>query len=141
MSTTHADVVELSIPSRPEFVGVARLAILGVASRMRFSYDEVEDIRLAVGEACTTVLDRAEGGADGSPIRIRCAIEPGRLVVEVRDQVRSTARAADAGQEGSGFDESQLGSVLIRILMDDVSAEEDPETGAHVTRMIKYVAR
>ena len=30
-------IVELSIPSRPEYVGVARLAILGVASRMRFS--------------------------------------------------------------------------------------------------------
>ena len=52
--------VEVKIPCRPEYVGVARLAILGVASRMRFSYDEVEDVRLAVGEACTTSVEWAE---------------------------------------------------------------------------------
>ncbi len=82
MATNEAEAcVELSIPGRPEYVGVARLAILGVASRMRFSYDEVEDIRLAVGEACTSVLDRIEGMAEAPPIHIRCLIVPGKLTV------------------------------------------------------------
>src|SRR6185369_17268740 len=93
VSTSQPEAtVELSIPSRPEYVGVARLAILGVASRMRFSYDEVEDIRLAVGEACTSVLDRIEGQADAPPIRIRCLIDPGRLTVEVSDSVPPSAK-------------------------------------------------
>src|SRR5216110_3663046 len=78
VSTSEGEaVVELTIPGKPEYVGVARLAILGVASRMRFSYDEVEDIRLAVGEACTSVLDRVEGQAEAPPIEIRCLIDPG----------------------------------------------------------------
>src|SRR5207249_428194 len=86
VSTTEPEAtVELSIPARPEYVGVARLAILGVASRMRFSYDEVEDIRLAVGEACTGVLDRGEGLHDAPPIVIRCLVHADRLSVEVRD--------------------------------------------------------
>src|SRR5436305_9844979 len=82
-------VVELIIPSRPEYVGVARLAILGVASRMRFSYDEVEDIRLAVGEACTRSIDRLEGAREGAAeehvIRLRCLIDANRLTIEVRN--------------------------------------------------------
>jgi len=41
-------VVSLTIPCRAEYVGVARLAILGVASRLNFSYDEVEDLRLSL---------------------------------------------------------------------------------------------
>src|SRR2546428_1427417 len=107
--------VELSIPGRPEYVSVARLAILGVASRMRFSYDEVEDIRLAVGEACTSVLDRVEGMAGAPPIRIRCLIDPARLTVEVEDSL-AAGRAAPA-QSATAPDDGQLGSVLIRILM------------------------
>ena len=58
MSDPLADQVELILPCRPEYVGVARLAVLGIASRMPFSYDEVEDVRLAVGEACTHALER-----------------------------------------------------------------------------------
>jgi len=134
-------IVELSIPSRPEYVGVARLAILGVASRMRFSYDEVEDIRLAVGEACTSVLDRVEGQAEAPPIEIRCLIDPGKLTVEVTDRVSADARAAPDASGGGGPDDVQLGGVLIRILMDEVTADDNGGAGTHTIRMVKYVAR
>jgi len=130
-------VVELSIPSRPEYVGVARLAILGVASRMRFSYDEVEDIRLAVGEACTSVLDRLDGSTEAPPIQIRCLIDPGKLTVEVKDSVPLVPR--EARGEGGSVDDMQLNSVLIRILMDEVTSEDDSST--HTIRMVKFVAR
>src|SRR3954464_9369815 len=80
-------VVELTIPGKPEYVGVARLAILGVASRMRFSYDEVEDIRLAVGEACTRSIDRLNGGLEAEAHRVvlRCLIDSNRLTIEVQN--------------------------------------------------------
>src|SRR5262245_7369306 len=117
--------VELCIPARPEYVGVARLAIRGVASRIRFSYDEVEDVRLAVGEACTSVLDRIDGDSEAPPIRIRCLIDPGKLTVEVHDLVPAPTRAASTASESGHPDDIQLGSVLIRILMDEVTAEED----------------
>ena len=141
MSTGQPEaVVDLSIPARPEYVGVARLAILGVASRMRFSYDEVEDIRLAVGEACTSVLDRAEGTGEEHAIQIRCQIHSDRLVVEVRDQIPLPARAP-AEAEGGTPDDFQLGGVLIRILMDEVETDEQKDQGVYLIRMVKYVAR
>lgn len=131
--------VELNIPSRPEYVGVARLAILGVASRMRFSYDEVEDIRLAVGEACTRSIDRLNGGADSHAINLRCLIDANRLTIEVRNALAS---AAPAPAESDTPDaEKGLSDVLIRILMDEVDTEERADEGIYLLRMVKYVAR
>ena len=134
--------VELHIPSRPEYVGVARLAILGVASRMRFSYDEVEDIRLAVGEACTRSIDRLDGtGTDGHSIRLRCLIDANRLTIEVQNPL-VTAPPRDSNPDILGLPpEGDLSGVLIRILMDEVHTEERPAEGVHVVRMVKYVAR
>src|ERR1700693_1912257 len=80
-------VVELRIPAKPEYVGVARLAILGVASRMRFSYDEVEDIRLAVGEACTTAVEWAfKNGKQDTDVVVRSSIAESVLTVNIIDQ-------------------------------------------------------
>jgi len=132
--------VELSIPGRPEYVSVARLAILGVASRMRFSYDEVEDIRLAVGEACTTAIERANGmGQLGQEIRVRCLIDNAKLIVEVCDNVGGSN--AEPPMPPDADEERGLGGVLIRILMDDVSTHTNSGTGQRVLRMVKHVAR
>jgi serine/threonine-protein kinase RsbW len=134
-------VVELTIPGKPEYVGVARLAILGVASRMRFSYDEVEDIRLAVGEACTTAIERASGiQAATAEVRVRCLIDPTRLVVEVSDTAPVTPEPEPVPPPESTLEERSLGGVLIRILMDDVQTTKDPLSRRKVVRMIKYVA-
>jgi serine/threonine-protein kinase RsbW len=131
--------VELNIPSRPEYVGVARLAILGVASRMRFSYDEVEDIRLAVGEACTRSIDRLDGGAEGAPINLRCLIDANRLTIEVRSALPSNP--VPPAEMDSPDAEKGLSDVLIRILMDEVDTEERANEGIYLLRMVKYVAR
>jgi serine/threonine-protein kinase RsbW len=137
VSTNEAEaVVELTIPGKPEYVGVVRLAILGVASRMRFSYDAIEDIRLAVGEACTTAIERANGAGGASDIRVRCVIDPEKLTVEVCDHTPAAAEPAPMAE--GGLDERTLGGVLIRILMDDVTTEQ--ENGVRVVRMVKYVA-
>ena len=48
--------VKLSVPARPDYVHVLRQVTAGVAARLRFSYDEIEDLRLAIGEACAYLL-------------------------------------------------------------------------------------
>ncbi len=141
MATSEGEaVVELTIPGKPEYVGVARLAIRGVGSRMRFSFDEVEDIRLAVGEACATAIERASAAQVPEPeLRLRCLIDPTRLVVEVSDNAPVTDESEPANLPESVLEERSLGGVLIRILMDDVQTATDPLTGCSVVRMIKYV--
>lgn len=133
--------VELNIPSRPEYVGVARLAILGVASRMRFSYDEVEDIRLAVGEACTRSIERLNGGEGKTHvIRLRCLIEANRLTIEVKNPLPSAAPEPPP-DTANPLEGGELSGVLIRILMDEVESEENADENTHTMRMVKYVSR
>jgi serine/threonine-protein kinase RsbW len=56
-------VVRLTLPARPEFVRLARLVIAGLAGRHGFSYEDVEDLRIAVDELCFLVVGQV--GHDG----------------------------------------------------------------------------
>jgi len=133
-------VVTLTIPCAPEYVGTARLAILGVAGRMGFSYDQIEDIRLAVGEACTNAIERA-GHVPGldAGINIRCEIQAERLTIEIEDNV-PTMNGDAAGAEGEeDFSTQELGAVLMEILVDEVAIDTLPGGGTRA-RLVKYTA-
>jgi serine/threonine-protein kinase RsbW len=135
-------VVELRIPCRPEFVGIARLAILGVASRMPFTYDEVEDIRLAVGEACTTAVKRAtRTNQTGASLTIRSEIIDAKLTIEIIDDVsQSPAPPPEASESVEKLDDENIGALLMELLVDEIKIEP---TAGHGTRvqMIKYAGQ
>jgi serine/threonine-protein kinase RsbW len=135
---SQSDTVELVIPCRPEYVGVARLAVLGIASRMPFSYDEVEDVRLAVGEACTHAVERA--GSAEAKIKIVSNVDAHSLVIEVSDDVPSGTEPAppseDAQLLGEGVDTQGLGALLMEILVDEVKIESG--TAGTRVRLTKY---
>jgi anti-sigma regulatory factor (Ser/Thr protein kinase) len=71
--------VRLSIPASPEFLRLARLAAAGLASRMGFTYDVVEDLRIAIDELCFSLV-----GNSGRPgtIALRYWMQDDALVVE-----------------------------------------------------------
>jgi serine/threonine-protein kinase RsbW len=55
--------VELRLPADSAYVSVLRSTAAGVASRLDFPLDGIEDLRVAVGEACALVLPEADEGA------------------------------------------------------------------------------
>ena len=128
MTESQAETVQLIIPCRPEYVGVARLAVLGIASRLPFSYDEVEDVRLAVGEACTHAVERA--GATQATIRIVSTVSIFSLMVEISDDVAEADVAAPSEEARllaeAGVDQQGLGALLMEILVDEVTIETMP---------------
>ena len=131
--------VELKIPGRAEWVAVARLAVAAVASRLRFSVDEIEDIKLAIAEACTNSIQSA-GGEDAGTIEIVCDAREDELRVTVRDH--SPAAHLDPLKIG-GLDEGrteELGVFLIRALMDSVDYTSDPHTGTELVMAKRVTA-
>jgi serine/threonine-protein kinase RsbW len=130
-------VVELKIPCKPEYVGVARLALLGVASRMRFSYDQVEDVRLAVGEACTTSVEwAAKNNRHNTDIVVRSTITDNTLTVDIIDSAGQ--RAEDPSQDREP-DSQSLGALLITLLVDEVTIT--PHDGGTHVKMVKYAGQ
>jgi len=119
--------VELRIPARAEWVAVARLAAAAVGSRMRFAVDEIDDLKLAIAEACTDCIQRSEGIEN---IDIRWDVTPGELRVTVSGDGRTpkleSVKVSEEPKVGG------LGVFLIRALMDNVEYEIEPQRGARL---------
>ncbi|MGZ4427397.1 MAG: anti-sigma factor [Nocardioidaceae bacterium] len=56
--------VELRIPADSQYLAVLRTATAGLAARLDFTLDDIEDLRIAVDEACAMVLPQARTGSD-----------------------------------------------------------------------------
>jgi serine/threonine-protein kinase RsbW len=64
------DVVSVRIPANGAYLAVLRTATAGLAARLDFTLEEIEDLRMAVDEACALLLSGAVGGTD-----LACAFE------------------------------------------------------------------
>ena len=71
--------VRLEVPAAPEFLRISRIMAAGVASRVGFTLDEVEDLRIAIDEVCFALV-----GANGraGTISLRYLLDSDQLVVE-----------------------------------------------------------
>lgn len=52
--------IRVSVPARPEFLHLIRSVTASVAARLDLAYDDIDDLRIAVDEACAELL--SEGG-------------------------------------------------------------------------------
>ncbi len=73
------DEVRLAVPARPELLRLVRVTAAGLASRLGFSYDEVEDLRLAIDELCYGLT--GPEGRSGT-VHITYRMSPERLDIE-----------------------------------------------------------
>lgn len=72
--------VELRVPADSAYVSVLRTTSAGLAARLDFTVEDIEDLRMSVGEACALVLPQADEGAD---LTCRFFLRPGELTVSV----------------------------------------------------------
>jgi serine/threonine-protein kinase RsbW len=77
-----SDVVELDVPADPAYVAVVRTATAGLAARLDLTLDRIEDLRIAVDEACTLLVHRNPPGSGGT-IRCQFTLEVATLTIEV----------------------------------------------------------
>lgn len=83
--------IRLTIPALADYARIARLTVTGLASRLDFPYDDVEDLRIAVGEICSVLLGEGEGR-----LGFVCHLAPDELAVEAhRDPPGPTGPVTD----------------------------------------------
>jgi serine/threonine-protein kinase RsbW len=87
--TTEAgtgDVVEIRLPANSAYLSVLRTATAGLAARLDFTLDEIDDLRIAVDEACALILpDTVPGGE----LACRYTLNDATLHVAVSAKTRS----------------------------------------------------
>jgi serine/threonine-protein kinase RsbW len=126
-STTNGGglVVRLSIPARPEYITLCRLALTGIARLRELSDELLADLKLALTEAASNSVRHAYGDRVGV-VEIAYELHHDRLVIEVTD-------------DGGGFDpleavgppdelsEGGLGIAIIRAIADEVEIGAQPD--------------
>ena len=119
--TAVEDTVEIRLPADSAYLSVLRTATAGLAARLDFTLDEIEDLRIAVDEACAMLLPAA---IDTATLTCRFRLDPTTLEVTVtipttrgqlpeRDTFSWTVLSALAGEVDTGLDDDR--QVWIRL--------------------------
>jgi serine/threonine-protein kinase RsbW len=116
--------IRLALPARPENVAVVRHVLGALAEALRLPDDVIEDMRLAVTEACTNVVRHAYEGDEG---KIDVVVRPkgDALEVVVADAGRGIGPSPDTAGPG-------LGLPLIAALADNLEIEQRRNNGSRL---------
>jgi serine/threonine-protein kinase RsbW len=132
-----ADVLKFMIPGKPEYVRTVRLAISSLAGSAGFDIEAVEDIMMAVSEACSNLVCHGVGARDAS-YEVSCEMLGDRIVIKIENSPDACESSAHTERQTGSFREGCLGLNIIRALMDEVDVHPVAGRGTRI-RMIKYV--
>ncbi|MFR5545372.1 MAG: ATP-binding protein [Intestinibacter bartlettii] len=124
----------MEIASNPQYVSVIRLTTSGIANKIGFCLEDIEDIKVAVSEACTNAIKHSLD----NKFSVEYTIFENGLTITIIDS-------------GKGYDvdsidvpnleepkESGLGLFIIKSLMDEVEIKSNINYGT-VIKMTKYL--
>ncbi|MBP1971468.1 serine/threonine-protein kinase RsbW [Virgibacillus natechei] len=137
------DFIEMKVPAKAEYVGVVRLSISGVANRMGFSYEDIEDIKVAISEAITNAVTHAYDEEEGE-VTLGFGVYEDRLEIMVADhggsfklkEVKDDIGPYETTESVENLREGGFGLFLIDTLMDKVQINNNSGV---IVLMTKYL--
>ena len=106
-----SDKILLVLPFKAEYVSVARLTASGVANRIGFDIETIEDIKVSVAEVCNKLVSAGAGSAGSYTVSF--GIETDKLVISFSSSDESVKLIFSC-------EEDELGISIINAFMDDV---------------------
>lgn len=122
-----ADTVSILVPRKAEYVSVVRLTASGLASRMGFDIDEIEDIKVSISEVINRMIDK---GISSESIRIDFCLDADRMKIDFTLEDGSPRDLFDGEEEGFAFE-------IIRSLMDEVNLNTDDHVLVSMTKKLE----
>lgn len=138
----HVHAIRLTIPAKPEYITLGRLALTGIA-RLRpepLRQEVLGDLKLALTEACTNSVRHAYADGDGM-VEITYELHDDKLVVEVADEgegFEPPATPSDALADDE-LSEGGLGIAIIEALADEFEIRERDQGGSSL-RFVKHLS-
>ncbi|MFG2139027.1 ATP-binding protein [Streptomyces sp. NPDC048650] len=129
--------VELRFSALPEHVRTARLVAAAVARRAGVDEAVLDEVRLAVGEACSRAVGLHASNGIGAPVRVLLIEDEKKFSIEVGDEVPGgpgpagahAEQAAQGGAESEPEGEDEMGLAVISGLVDDVEVTSGESGG------------
>ncbi len=115
--------VRLEVPASPEFLRITRIMVAGVASRLGFTLDEVEDLRIAIDELCFALVGKGRLGT----VELRYEMLADGLAVE------GTGHFTDDGANEPHL--SPMSNQILGAMVDEVQLGSGPD--GPTFRMVK----
>ena len=139
-------VVELLLSPLPSHVRTARLVVVAAARRAGLDDERVDELRLALGEACSRAVGLHARHAPERPVSVTIQDDPGRLTVTVTDAGPAAGPAPDDLAEGlldvggaapgapstDDLVDPDVALAVVTSLLDDVAVQAGPD-GTAVT--------
>lgn len=133
----NMDHIKLSMPNKPEYVSIIRLTASAIASRIGFNIDDIDDIKVAIGEACTNAIrhgcDRINDTYD-----IEFFAYEDKIEIQITDTGKGLAKLNIKQPKVEDLREGGLGLFIIKTLMDDVEVMTSEGKGT-IIRMTKML--
>jgi serine/threonine-protein kinase RsbW len=138
----HLKSIRLTIPAKPEYITLGRLALTGIA-RLRaepLPAEVLGDLKLALTEACTNSVRHAYADGTGH-VEILYELHADKLVVEVADEGEGFEPPSDPSQAlgADELSEGGLGIAIIEALADEFEIRERSEGGSSL-RFVKHLS-
>lgn len=128
------ETIKMEITANPEYVSIIRLTTSGIANKVGFCIDDIEDLKVAISEACTNAIKHS---LDDRFTIIYSMIENG-LTIEIIDNGKGYDRSTVSEPDIDNLKESGMGLFIIESLMDDVIVESQEGKGTSI-KMTKYL--
>ncbi len=138
LSPAGARVVRLTIPAKPEYITLGRLALAGLARLRPLSEEAVADLKLALTEACSNSVRHAYPRGEGT-VEILYELHADMVVIEVADHGEGFL-LDERAENGEDLSEGGLGIAIIRAVTDDVQVSERESGPGARLRFVKRLA-
>ena len=127
------DTISISLPTKSEYVSIARLTASVVANNIGFDIEDIEDIKVTVGEACNNAVLH---GKESESFTLNFIAEPDRMVIEVVDCGEGFEVSEYVEPDLENPKENGLGLFIMKSLMDEVLVNTSKGCGTKI-RMTK----
>jgi serine/threonine-protein kinase RsbW len=116
--------VEIQIPARPEYVGVLRLALGSLARGAGMDEESIDDLRIAISEACTTAVMAHEAGDTDEPVTVIWRVDETAVSVEISGMSSADAESRDVDTQGFST-RVAMSEALLKSLVDGYDPVKD----------------
>ncbi|MET8698277.1 MULTISPECIES: ATP-binding protein [unclassified Kitasatospora] len=121
--------VELRFSALPEHVRTARLVAAAVARRAGVDESVLDEVRLAVGEACSRAVGLHRRGDVKGAVRVALIDQKKRFLIEVEDEAGLDTVPTAGAADGAEPDEDALGLAVLTGLVEDLEVTAGADGG------------